>query len=132
MVFEKVEFTSDPDFVVIEEGITMVEGETAVNIQSNVKKSIPDLSLINISFSKEQAKDEFHMLLKTGDMPVCELLKNATATQPLIKNIILKVLEYTNAPYQCPLPVVNAPIDHSSGRLTALTQSASLPRANTT
>lgn len=105
MVFEKVQFESDPEWVIIEEAITIVGTETAVNIQSNVKKSIPDNSLINIELSKEKM-GEYSTVVKSGDVAVCGLLKNATG-QPLFKPIITKLLEFTNLPHQCPFPVVS-------------------------
>lgn len=106
VVFEKVEFDSDPEYVIIEEAITMVGPETAVNIQSNVKKSIPNNALINIELSKEKTKDEFNLVVKSGDVAVCGLLRNATG-QPMFKPIITKLLELTNLPQQCPFPVVS-------------------------
>lgn len=105
VVFEKVQFESDPEWVIIEEAITIVGTETAVNIQSNVKKSIPDNSLINIELSKEKM-GEYSTVVKSGDVAVCGLLKNATG-QPLFKPIITKLLEFTNLPHQCPFPVVS-------------------------
>lgn len=107
VVFEKVEFDSDPEYVIIEEAITMVGPETAVNIQSNVKKSIPNNALINIELNKEKAKDEFNLVVKSGDVAVCGLLRNATG-QPMFKPIITKLLELTNLPQQCPFPVVSS------------------------
>lgn len=108
VVFEKVQFDSDTEWVVIEEAITMVGDETAVNIQTNVKKSVPDNALINIQVSREtKIKDEFGLFLKSGDVPVCGLLKNATEAQPMFKTMIVRLLEFTNMPYQCPLPVVS-------------------------
>lgn len=83
----------------------MVGTETAVNIQSNVKKSIPDNSLINIELSKEKM-GEYNAVVKSGDVAVCGLLKNATG-QPFFKPIITKLLEFTNLPHQCPFPVVS-------------------------
>lgn len=106
VIFEKVQFDSDPEWVIIEEAITMVGTETAVNIQSNVKKSIPDNSLINIELSKEKMMGEYNAVVKSGDVAVCGLLKNATG-QPFFKPIITKLLEFTNLPHQCPFPVVS-------------------------
>lgn len=105
VVFEKVQFESDPEWVIIEEAITIVGTETAVNIQSNVKKSIPDNSLINIELSKEKM-GEYSTVVKSGDVAVCGLLKNATG-QPFFKPIITKLLDFTNLPHQCPFPVVS-------------------------
>lgn len=104
--FEKLQFDSDPEWVVIEQAITIVGEDTAVNIQTNIKRSIPDQSLIHLELSKEKKPDEYGLFLKSGDVPVCSMLKNATATQPMIKALIMKFLEFTNMPYECPLPVV--------------------------
>lgn len=109
VIFEKLAFDTDPDWVIMEEAITKIgEEDTALNIQIDIKKSIPDSSLINIELAKEKMKDEYSMILKSGDVSVCGLLKNATTSQPMIKAMILKFLEYTNLPYQCPLPVVRS------------------------
>lgn len=112
VTFEKVEFDSDPEWVVIEEAITMVGEDTAVNIQTNIKKSLPDAALISIELSKEkrEGQGEFGLFMKSGDVPVCAMLKNATTQHPMFKGMIMKLLEFTNMPYQCPLPVVSGSI----------------------
>lgn len=107
MLFERVDFETDPDFLVMEEEISSsLDGATAINMQINIKKATPKDALINIELSSEKAKDEYAVLIKSGDVPVCGLLQNATG-YPLFNTIIGTLDKFSNLPLQCPLPVVS-------------------------
>lgn len=107
MLFERVDFETDLDCLVMEQEISSTaDGETAINMQINVKKAAPKDALINIELSSEKEKDEFVVLIKSGDVPVCGLLQNATG-HPLFNAIIGTLDKFSNLPLQCPLPVVS-------------------------
>lgn len=107
MLFERVDFETDLDCLAMEQEISSTaDGETAINMQINVKKAAPKDALINIELSSEKEKDEFVVLIKSGDVPVCGLLQNATG-HPLFNAIIGTLDKFSNLPLQCPLPVVS-------------------------
>lgn len=108
VVFERVNFESDPEFVVSEQEITVVDGLTTANIQVNVKKTLPKDHLLFLELSSEK-EGEFKSLIKTGEVVGCDLLKNATG-QPLLKPVLSLLEKFSNLPLQCPLPVVSQSI----------------------
>lgn len=106
VVFEKVTFDADPDWVLVEKQITKVGDETAINVQTSIKKAIPDDSLVSIDVSSERNNNEFGAVIQSGKISVCDLFNNATS-QPMVNMVLTALQKFTNLPLKCPLPAVS-------------------------
>lgn len=108
MVFEQIESETNAHFATVASTIKQLAGDTALDIAIKITQPMDDRAMIHVEVFRETDAGQFELLLKGADMVACDIFRNATE-QPMVKQVLATLKQFTNLPVQCPFPVVGGP-----------------------